>query len=189
MKLNLIPFMPQPALTAILFNGMKGAENAEKYTCKVIQPGIVSYRDSNNGMVLVGREAIDKMSPSFIGKPVIDERHKDGLKPEDFGKVADGVITNTFWQTFADGEWMCYDVLIWNPETKKHMTNGEYSVSNAYKIKDFKGAGIHNAVPYDQEVTDAEGTHLAIVKNPRYTGAEILLNSINGVISSRDMCV
>lgn len=162
------------ALT-VLWNGLKAAENAEKFTCRVMQPGLISYQDTNNGVVLVTKDAIDKMSPRFVGKPVIDERHKDGLKPEDFGKVADGVITNTFWD--AEG-WMCYDVLIWNPETKKHMKSGDYGVSNAYKIKEFKGGGIHNAIPYDQEVIDGDPTHLAIVKHPRYNGASILLNSL-----------
>ena len=177
MRLTLADLSNLPIRTAgiVLWNGLKVAENAEKFTCKVMQPGLISYNDSGNGVLLVTKEAIDRMSPGFVGKPVIDERHMDGLESKDFGRVADGVITNTFWN---DEGWMCYDVLIWNPKTKEHMRSGDYGVSNAYRIKEFKGGGVHNAIPYDQEVVDGEPTHLAIVKSPRYNGAAILLNSL-----------
>jgi len=151
----------------------------EKFTCSFIEPGLISYEDMDAGKVFVSKQALDKMAQTFIGKPVVNLMHKD-LEPQDF-KKGDGVVTNVYYNE-TDGWYYC-DFLVWDEETKKNCAGGKFSVSCAYVPTDTDlVGGVHNNIKYDQEVRNGEYTHLAIVKNPRYNKARILLNSIGGTM-------
>ena len=138
------------------------------FKCSYIEPGLVAYADV--GTVLVRKEVLDKMANSFVGKPVVNEEHKD-VSPSDFrlGK-ADGII-NSVWYDSQDGKFHCA-YQIWDGDTRKNINNG-YKVSCAYRVLRWGPGGIHNNVPYDREVLDGEYTHLAIVSNPRYEDVKI----------------
>lgn len=145
-------------------------------TCRFIEPGLVKYEDL--GMILVQRPALNKMAKTFVGKPVIDEKHVDAT-PENFTEVADGVVIRV-WTNPEDG-WDWCEFLVWDDETYRHCKDPQYHVSCAYNPTQIeRNGGRHNNVDYDGEFLDATYTHLAIVKDPRYEGAHIVHNSKGG---------
>lgn len=152
----------------------------KKYSCNFIEPGLISYEDQGLGKCYVSKETLDKMAPSFIGKPVVDNRnHVDGMKPKDFDRVADGIITKVYYKP-EDG-WYWADFILWGDEIRNKIEKEGFSVSCAYTVKEATGGGgIRNNIKFDQEVLDGEYTHLAVVPNPRYNGARIILNSLQG---------
>lgn len=150
----------------------------EKFTCSFLEPGLVSYENEGLGKCYLDKPALDKLCPTFVGKPIVNaEDHVDGMRPEDLDRVAKGYISNVYWK---DG-WYYADCIVFDDKTKADMKSGKYSVSCAYEVTsaDDKG-GIKNNINYEQEVLDGVGTHIAVVKNPRYGQAKILLNSIGG---------
>jgi hypothetical protein len=157
---------------------LNATEWPEKFTCNYIEPGLVSYENEGLGKCYVDKPALEKMQATFIGKPVVDKKdHVDGMTPADLDKVAKGYVTDVY---YADG-WFWADFIVFDDKIKDDIKNKKYSVSCAYEVRaaDDKG-GIRNNISYDQEVLDGFYTHLAIVPNPRYNGAKILLNSVGG---------
>jgi hypothetical protein len=164
----------------------KTVKNAvpKRYRIYHITPGIADYTAEGIGRVLIQKAVLDKMNPSFVGKPVVNMQHtdkepdelfqslKNGSPPEEF---ADGVISAVGYDE-ASG-WYYTDALIWDTETQENIDNG-FSASCAYDVTDFddKG-GTYNNVEYDEEVLDGEYVHMAIVPNPRYERAYIIKNS------------
>jgi hypothetical protein len=145
----------------------------KSYRCRFIEPGLVAYADY--GTVLVRKEALDRMAPSFIGRPVINENHKE-VDPAVYDQgLADGIVTRTWFD--ADG-WYWAEMLVWDEGTQRNIEDNAYSVSCAYTVTETKSeGGQHNNVPYTQEIVNGEYTHLAVVRNPRYEGARIIYNS------------
>lgn len=136
--------------------------------CSFIEPGIVRYGDV--GDVYVTKAVLDKMANSFVGKPVINEDHRD-VSPSDFEKGTAQGIVNSIWFDSNDAMYhAAYQV--WDQGTLKNIKSG-YKVSCAYKVTRWGNGGVHNNVPYEREVLDGEYTHLAIVANPRYEGVRI----------------
>lgn len=144
-----------------------------------LEPGLVRYQDLNDGKgatLLLRKETIDKMRPTFKGKPVVNEVHKN-VEPEGFKNGDhDGVVVDGYFDGADGQEWATF--MAWDPLTQKNCMSNAYGTSCAYKptkIDDTPGTW-HN-IPYDGEILDGEYTHLAIVANPRYEGARILANS------------
>lgn len=136
--------------------------------CSFIEPGIVNYADV--GMVLVRKEVLDKMQNSFVGRPVVNEDHRE-VKPGDYKDgTVDGIV-NSVWYEPTDGMFHC-GYQVWDAKTLQNINRG-YRVSCAYKVTQWGEGGIHNNVPYEREVLAGEYTHLAIVPNPRYEGVRI----------------
>ena len=174
------------------------------YKCSFIEPGVVAYQDlgpckkcgtqftcvqpgrgstkpgsgcqPTGEVVLVKQEALAKLAPTFVGKPVIDMAHED-VEPDTVANGdADGIVTRV-WLDQVSGWWMC-EFLVWSPEAQRHCESVAFSVSCAYEptAVDEKGGEYHN-IPYAQEILDGKYTHLALVTNPRYEGAKIFVNS------------
>ena len=155
----------------------------KSYRAFYITPGIADYTAEGIGAVLVGKEALDKIAPTYVGKPVVNLEHTDkepeelfelskNSKPEDF---ADGIIAATGFDDKSG--WHYMDFLVWDADTQENIDNG-YSVSCAYDVTEVDDAeGTYNNVPYAEEVLDGEGLHLAIVPNPRYERAYVIQNS------------
>lgn len=159
------------------FKRFPGAANAKEWPKRVrarfIEPGLVRYDDM--GTVLVTQETLNRMRESFKGKPVIDEQHADA-KPENFREVADGMVTDVYHDPGDGWEWAVF--YVWDEDTLRHCQSGEYSVSCAYTpTKVTQEGGKHNNIEYDGEFLDGVYTHLAIVKDPRYEQAKIVMNS------------
>ena len=175
----------------------KTIQNAvpKSYRAYYIEPGLADYTAEGIGLVLVQKPALDKISSTYVGKPVVNLEHTDkepeelfelskNSKPEDF---ADGIIAATGLLkedlTTETGKvipagWYWMDILIWDQETIENIDENGFSVSCAYEITadDSTGGSYHN-VDYDAEVLDGVGLHLAIVPNPRYEQSYIIKNS------------
>lgn len=176
----------------------------KQYKCSFIEPGVVFYQDlgectvcgnamtcANNGSecqpegatVLVKQDALAKMAQSFVGKPVIDMVHKDVTPSTVADGEADGIVTRV-WLDDKSGWWMA-EFLVWNADTQAHCESPAYSVSCAYEPTEVVGEGEYHNIPYAEEITNGDYTHLAIVTNPRYEGARIFVNSKGGKMSWR----
>jgi hypothetical protein len=149
-----------------------------KVKCRVIEPGLVNYDDLGFGTVLVQRPFLNKVAKSFEGKPVIDEVHKNA-KPENFQEIADGMVSR-IWTDPTDG-WDWCEFFVWDEQALAHCHDPSYHVSCAYEPTQVdKSGGKYHNIEYDQEFLDGAYTHLAIVKDPRYEGANIVWNSVGG---------
>jgi len=156
----------------------------KRYRTLHITPGVVDYTDGDQReTVLVKKQALDKMNPSFLGKPVFNFIHKV-IEPEvafnftgeESEKHAVGVISDVGYD--VESGYFFADMMIWDEETQDNISKG-YGVSNAY-IPEAGPGGTYNNVPYDEEVTGGEYHHMAIVKEPRYGDVRIFENSKKG---------
>jgi hypothetical protein len=156
---------------------------AKLFTGHHLEPGIVSYDnpDGTKTVYLLTREAIAKMRPTAEGKPIVGLSggydHKQ-VKPSDFkeGQV-DGVVIESFDNPEAG--WEDVRFIVWDDDTKAKCRQG-FQLSCAYvptETREEKGLW-HNC-PYDAVILNGEYTHVAVVPNPRYEGAEIY-NSLHG---------
>lgn len=140
------------------------------FKSRFIQPGLAGYPEQF-GTVLIGKEALDNFVYSLEGKPVII-RHKDNIKSEDIV----GTVKNV-WYDEADGWYWC-DGVITDTHAMDLINSHKWSVSCSYDVLklDDEG-GTENNIPYDMEFLDGVFTHLALVDNPRYEKALVVLNS------------
>lgn len=154
-----------------------------EFTCNVLEPGLVSYEDSDQGIANLPKETILKILPSFVGKPVIARRHID-VSPKDFEDVAVGYITRTWFDDYAN--WAYFTFLLIDDKAKEDVANG-YSVSCAYDNIVTGPGGEWHAIKFDETILDGVGNHLALVTSPRYEKCKImpctmLVNSKKAVI-------
>ena len=155
-------------------------EYPKRYRIEFIEPGLISYEDIDQGIVLVRNGALDRMRNTFIGKPVVNEEHQD-LAPGEAFKVdnesnpeADGIVSDVgITETGAN----YVDVLVWNKDTVENIEKKGYSASCSYVPNSVADGGIYNGIEYDEEVLDGIYTHIAIVDNPRYGNVKIYANS------------
>lgn len=152
----------------------------KSYKARFIEPGIISYDDKAQGVVLVSKDALDRMAPSFRGCPVINVAHNDASADNAFNfeegaaSPPDGIVTRVYW---GDDGWQWCDFLVWDEETQRNIDELGFSVSCAYLPMDYADGGTWHEIPYDEEVTNGTYLHLAIVEQPRYEGSLIYANS------------
>lgn len=157
----------------------------KSYKVRFIEPGIMSYQDQDNGVVLVSKEALDRMGPSFRNCPVIfvPEHHNDQDKDtafnfDDIGSnPAAGIVTTV--PTWGDDGWQWVEMSVWDEEAQNAIERG-FSVSCAYEPEEDPTGGIWHELEYDREIVDGKYMHMAIVPRPRYEGSRILANSKGG---------
>lgn len=145
---------------------------ANKFKASFLEAGIVSYENNGCGKVLLTHETIARCAKSFIGRPVII-RHSF-VTPDTMEEAAQGYISDV-WFDEKDGWWWCSGTLH-KDEAKELIRRGQ-SVSCSYKVVSTGLGGSYHDIPYEEEITDFDGMHLAIVPDPRYERARILLNS------------
>ena len=161
-----------------------------------LEPGIVTYDDTDGDGKPTGKqttflltwEAIAKMRPTAEGIPLVGRSggydHRK-VNPSDFRDgEADGVVVRSFVNPDPQCGWEDVEFMVWDEDTKRKIDEG-YQLSCAYfptETKDEPGLW-HNS-KYDAVILDGRYTHVAVVPNPRYNGAEIY-NSKNGGIVDR----
>lgn len=146
----------------------------QKFKARLIEPGIISYADVKSGVGVVRKEVIDRCANSFVGRPlIIDHEH---VTPETMEKKADGYISNVFYNE-KDGWHWCEGVV--HTDKGKEAIKRFGKVSCAYECNTAPNRlkNTYHCIPYDFEVTNFTGEHVAIVTNPRYEEASIMLNS------------
>lgn len=137
--------------------------------------GLVSYEDTGDGVFLLKKETLDKMMPTIEGRPVI-LGHKsitlDNLEDNAVGYVTKG------WFNTETGQFDC-EILVKDSDVYEDIKNGNNKVSSAYQVTKLGEGGKYLGQDYEAEILDGTFTHLAIVDNPRYPDAKILINSLN----------
>ncbi len=152
----------------------------KKFKSKFIQAGLANYPNSF-GVALIRKESFDKFINTLEGKPVIIN-HKDVTK-DNFKDVEVGTVCNV-WYNPEDGWYWCDGVI--TDETAINLIKDKgWSVSCSYNITLANDeGGLENNVHYDIEFLDGVFTHLAIVNNPRYERANIVLNSKTEMVNT-----
>lgn len=142
-----------------------------KFVSRFIEAGLAHYEQF--GDVLITKETLDKFIQTMVGCPVII-KHKD-ITDQNADKERVGVISRV-WYDQNDGWFYCEGV-IWNKQAIDLVKNQGWSVSCTYDFEsDFKKGSYHGK-QYDMEFTNGEFLHLALVPNPRYERANIVMNS------------
>ena len=143
---------------------------ARHFKSRFIQPGLAGY-PGQYGNALIKKENLDRFVHTLRNKPVTIN-HKDDIQDDD--KV--GEVFNV-WFNAEDGWYWC-DGIITDITAQNLIQDKGWSVSCSYDYtKADNSGGTANNIPYDIEFLDGEFTHLAIVDNPRYEGANIVFNS------------
>ncbi|MEI6420615.1 MAG: DUF2213 domain-containing protein [Lentisphaerota bacterium] len=136
--------------------------------------GLCAY---SNETILVSQEALQQLSPSMMGVPVVID-HPDQIITEDniatlpvVGRVADMHYVD------YDDTWYAHFVI--DDQRGIDLLEDGWGVSTAWFGDKYANGGTHNNVGYDRELLEGRYEHLAIVKSPRYEMAKdpIFLNS------------
>lgn len=142
-----------------------------KFVSRFIEAGIAHYK--NFGDVLITKETLDKFINTMVGCPVIIT-HKD-IDDKNADKERVGVVSEV-WYNQADGWYYCSGI-IWNKKAIDLVKNQGWSVSCTYDFESDNQPKTHNGKKIDREFTNGEFLHLALVDNPRYERANIVMNS------------
>lgn len=139
-----------------------------KYYKKIfLTPGIASYKDNGDGVLLIQKETIDKYLDTLKNKDVIITHD---------GKDKVGEVVDAYYD-IKTGAYVC-GFNIWDEKAKDLLDNKNYSISCFYNILQEGKGGIHHNIPYDSEALEIEFENIAIVDNPRYEEAKKVVNSI-----------
>ena len=150
---------------------VEGKGKGRKFISRFIEPGVAHYEEF--GDVLITKETLNKFIHTMIGCPVII-KHKD-IDDKNADKERVGVISNV-WFNEADGWYYC-DGIIWDKQAIDLVKNQGWNVSCTYDFESDKQPKTHNGKKLDMEFTNGEFLHLALVDNPRYERANIVMNS------------
>lgn len=132
--------------------------------------GVAEYEENGQpSRIFISNEVINKMSPTFEGKPVFVE-HQD-TDMDRLQEQADGYVINSFFNKADGRHWVKFIVV--SDRGHQAIQNG-WTLSNCYEIDSSGNGGRWHNVEFDQEVTGGEFDHLAIVQNPRYEESVIL---------------
>lgn len=158
----------------IVFDDTLVEGRGRHFRSRFIEAGIVGYGDS--GVLKVTKETIDKFVHTLVGCPVIIRHHP--VSDDNVDDLRVGVVSNAWFN--PDDGWFWCEGIIWDDEAIAKIGQG-WSVSCCYITKGTTGeSGEWHNMPYDDELLDGVFEHLAIVPDPRYEEATILLNSKEG---------
>ena len=141
------------------------------FVSRFIEPGVAHYEEF--GDILITKETLETFIQTMVGCPVII-KHKDiDDKNADDERV--GVVSKVWFNEF-DGWYYC-EGIIWDKQAIDLVKNQGWSVSCTYDFDSDKQSKTHNGKKIDMEFTGGEFLHLALVPNPRYERANIVMNS------------
>ncbi len=142
-----------------------------KFVSRFIEAGVAHYQEF--GDILITKETLDKFIHTMVGCPLIIN-HKE-ITDKNVDKERVGVISNV-WFNDMDGWYYC-DGIIWDTQAIELVKNQGWSVSCTYDFVSDNQAKTHNGKKIDLEFIDGNFQHLALVENPRYERANIVINS------------
>ena len=161
-------------LSAMTWDALEKGKG-RRFTSKFIEPGIIKYSDDQGKpyVALVKKEAIDRFIGSIIGCPLIIKHHD--VNKDTVEDLRCGIISEVSYNQ-ADGWYYCSGI-VWDENAIKNIEELGWSVSCTYVITDEGGGGVYHDMKYDVEFMNGDFEHLALVENPRYEEATIVLNS------------
>lgn len=160
----------------------EGNGKGRYFMSRFIEPGIAHYEEL--GDILITKETLNKFIQTMVGVPVIID-HED-VTDKNVDKLRVGSVSKVWFNEF-DGYFYCEGILT-DPEAIDLVKNQGWNVSCAYSFQSVP-KDTHNGKKIDMEFIDGEFLHLAIVKNPRYEGANIVVNSQDNDIKEHKMKV
>lgn len=133
--------------------------------------GVAEYRPAgkDSHRVFVSNDVINKMNPTFAGRPVF-VGHRPDANPEDV-KVANGAVVESFFNKHDGNHWAKF--LVFDNDGVEAIKKG-LVLSNCYTITSAGAGGRSKGVDYEKEVLNGEFHHMAIVQDPRYENSVIL---------------
>lgn len=141
------------------------------FISRFIEPGVAHYKEL--GDILITKETLETFIQTMVGCPVII-KHKDiDDKNADDERV--GVVSKVWFNEF-DGWYYC-EGIIWDKQAIDLVKNQGWSVSCTYDFDSDKQSKTHNGKKIDMEFTGGEFLHLALVPNPKYERANIVMNA------------
>lgn len=149
----------------------EGNGKGRHFVSRFIEPGIAHYEEL--GDILITKETLNKFINTMVGAPVIID-HED-VTDKNVDKLRVGSVSKVWFNEF-DGYFYCEGILT-DKDAIDLVKNQGWNVSCAYSFIADETKKSHNGKDIDMEFTDGEFLHLAIVKNPRYEGANIVINS------------
>lgn len=149
----------------------EGNGKGRYFMSRFIEPGIAHYEEL--GDILITKETLNKFIQTMVGVPVIID-HED-VTDKNVDKLRVGTVSKVWFNEF-DGYFYCEGILT-DKDAVDLVKNKGWNVSCAYSFVADETKKQHNGKDIDMEFTDGEFLHLAIVKNPRYEGANIVVNS------------
>lgn len=159
----------------------EGNGKGRPFVSRFIEPGIAHYKEL--GDILITKETLNKFINTMVGCPVIIE-HED-VTDANADKLRVGVVSRV-WFNEMDGYFYCEGILT-DPEAIDLVKNQGYNVSCAYSFVSDNTKRTHNGKEIDMEFIDGEFLHLALVKDPRYEGANIVVNSNEAIQDKGDI--
>ena len=149
----------------------------QTYRAKFISAGPVGYKD---GVYILSQEALDGFAFTLKGCPVVIG-HQDIEDRKDMEEKAVGYVSNVD-RCEVSGDWYA-DFVIFDEKAMNKIMNGDVPyVSCAYRA-DLSEEDLNiNNVQYKKRIIGGEMLHLALVKNPRYNGTDIWMNSADDYI-------
>lgn len=152
----------------------EGNGKGHYFKSRFIEAGVAHYDEL--GDILITKETLTKFIDSMVGCPVIIN-HKD-VTDKNVDELRVGVISRV-WYEPQDGWFYCEGVIT-DEQAVDLIKNQGWNVSCSYNFVSDNTPRVHNGKKIDMEFTDGEFLHLAIVENPRYEGANIVVNSTDG---------
>ena len=151
---------------------LEGNGKGRKFVSRFIEPGIAEYKGTF-GKILITKETLDSFIMSMVGCPVII-KHKD-ITDKNVDQERVGVVSEV-WYNEADGWYYCSGILF-DKQAIDLVKNQGWSVSCTYDFETDNTKGTYHGLDYDMQFTGGEFLHLALVPNPRYERANIVVNS------------
>ena len=157
---------------------MTSLTKAKLFIGEFLRAGTVKYEDE---VILIREENLDRIVKNFEGSPVIigheyvTNDNIDEIKVGTCGKVHLG----------GQLGFRAIDMIIDDDKGLQAINSG-MSISCSLKPTETREGGTYNNVPYDREVINAEGLHMALVEDPRYEEAAIYSNSKSSDKEAKD---
>ena len=148
-----------------------GKGKGRYFQSRFIEAGLAHYEEL--GDILITKETLNSFIHTMVGCPVIID-HKN-ITDKNVDKERVGVISKV-WYNDHDG-WFYCEGIITDSQAIDLIKNQGWSVSCAYSFVSDNLKKTYHGKEIDMEFTDGEFLHLAIVENPRYEGANIVVNN------------
>lgn len=132
--------------------------------------GVAEYEENGQpSRILIVNETIQRMNPSYAGKPVYALHQETDL--ETLHEDSDGYVFESFYNKWDGCHWAKFVV---STDAGHDAIDRGWKLSNSYVVTNAAGGGSWHNVQYDEEVRDGVFEHLALVPNPRYEESIVL---------------